>query len=134
MPGTLIVHPATFNKAIVITVGIKPVYGTENVQDKSSTGVPKWTAAVAVTYNPDPTTGITSPSEVLQVTITSPDDPAGTCPEGTVVTFDQLRAGLNPPEKRENGSIRGGRLYYSAAGLKLAVSSGSTYRPKTDAA
>jgi hypothetical protein len=34
-----------------------------------------------------------------------------------------LRVGVSAPEKRDNGTIRGGRLWYSAAGLRPASAS-----------
>jgi hypothetical protein len=130
MPGTLIIDPASFSAAIVMATAPKTVFGAGNVQDKNAAGVPKWTANVAVTYSPDGT-GIAPPSEVLSVTITSTEDPGTSCPPGTSVTFDQLRAGISPPEKRDDGRVRGGRLWYSAAGIKPAQ---SWSRGKSDAA
>jgi len=130
MPGTLIVDPATFSAAIVMATGPKTVFGAGNVQDKNAAGVLKWTANVAVTYSPDGT-GIAPPSEVLSVTITSSEDPGTSCPPGTPVAFDQLRAGVSAPEKRDDGRVRGGRLYWMAAGIKPAQ---SWSRGKSDAA
>jgi hypothetical protein len=132
MPGTLLVDPSTFQSAIVMAVAPKEVFGQPGVQDKNSAGVLKWQAAVAVSYVPDPAGGMTAQSEVLQITITSNTDPGANCPLGTQVTLDQLRVGLSPPEKRDNGSIRGGRLWFSAAGLRPTA---TTYRSsKSDAA
>lgn len=129
MPGTFIVDPATFASAIMMATAPKLVFQSDQ-QDVTRAGERKWTAQVAVSYAPD-SGGMTSPAEVLSVSVAG-EDPGITCPPGTAVQFDQLRAGLNPPEKRDNGTIRGGRLWYSAAGIRPAVAS---YRaPKSDAA
>jgi hypothetical protein len=129
--GTLIVDPSTFTSAIVMATAPKLVFGTQTGEhDTNAAGVLKWTAQVAVSYAPD-SNGMTAPAEVLNVSVAADTDPGITCPPGTSVTFDQLRVGLNPPEKRDNGTIRGGRLWYSAAGIRPAVAS---YRAKSDAA
>lgn len=123
MPGTLIVDQASFSTAIVMATSPKTVFGAGNVQDKNAAGVLKWTANVAVTFAPDGT-GIAPGSEVINVTIASNEDPGVSCPPGTTVAFDQLRAGTTPPEVREGGRVRGGRLWFSAAGIKPAQWSG----------
>lgn len=128
MPGTLIVDPATYASAIVMATAPKLVFQSDQ-QDVTKNGERKWTAQVAVSYAPDPS-GITSPAEVLSISVVG-EDPGIACPPGTSVTFDQLRAGLNPPEKRDNGTIRGGRWWFSAAGIRPATSWSSK---KSDAA
>lgn len=121
MPGTFIVDPATFASAIMMATAPKVVFGSQTgEQDVTRAGERKWSAQVAVSYTPDPS-GVVSPAEVLIVSVAG-EDPGITCPPGTTVTFDQLRAGLNPPEKRDNGTIRGGRLWYSAARIAPAQS------------
>jgi len=130
MPAsTFIVDLATFASAITMGTAPKDVFGQPGTQDRTAAGLPKWSAAVAVSYAPD-ANGMTAPAEVLTVSIASNEDPGTSCLPGTAVTFDQLRAGLNPPEKRDNGTIRGGRLWYSAAGIRPAQS----WSKKSDAA
>jgi hypothetical protein len=128
--GTFIVDPATFASAIVMATAPKEVFGQPGTQDVNAAGERKWVAQVAVSYAPDQN-GMTATPEVLNVSVAG-EDPGVSCPPATLVTFDQLRAGLNPPERRENGTIRGGRLWYSAAGLRAAQSSWSGR--KSDAA
>jgi hypothetical protein len=119
MPGTLVISTeATFASAICMGVIPREVFGQPGVQDKTSAGVPKWTAGVAVSYHPDPAGGMTPQSEVLNITIASTEDPGKACPPGTAVAFDQLRVGVSAPEARGDGRIRGGKLYYSAVAIR----------------
>ena len=114
MPGTFVIsHPDTFTAAFLMSTAPKPAFG-EDRQDADKDGQPKWLAEVAVTFTP--ANGMKPISEVLTVTITGAD-PGRSIQVGSPVQFDGLRLGINPPEKRENGTIRGGRLWYSAAGL-----------------
>jgi hypothetical protein len=129
MPAsTFIVDPATFASAIVMATAPKEVFGQPGNQDVNAQGEKKWTAQVAVSYAPDQNS-MTAPAEVLNVSVAG-EDPGVACPPGTPVSFDRLRAGLNPPEKRDNGTIRGGRLWYSAAGIRPVQS----WSKKSDAA
>lgn len=124
MPGTFIVSPETFASAIVMATTPKLKYQTED-QEVNAAGERKWYAQVAVSYQPDANL-IISPAEVLSVSIAG-EDPGITCPPGTQVTFDQLRAGVSGVEQRErkdgNGTrVVGGKLFYSAKALKPAQS------------
>lgn len=122
MPGTFVVNTeATYGSAIVMATGPKEVFGQPGTQDVNRDGLKKWTAQVAVSYLPEPS-GMTNPAEVLSVSLLG-DDPGVSCPPGTPVTFDQLRAGASAPEQRErkdgNGTrVIGGKLFYSAKALK----------------
>ncbi len=134
MPGTLIVHPDTYTSAIVMATAPKEKFGETGVQEITKNGEKKWTAQVAVGYAADQY-GITSPAEVLNVGIVG-EDPGITCPPGTPVTFDGLRAGVSSPEQRErkdgNGMrVVGGRLFYSAKAIKPAQ---QAWNKKSDAA
>lgn len=131
MPGTFLVDPQTFTGAISMGAIPREVFGQPGVQEKTRDGVPKWTVGVAVSYAPD-AYGMTSPSEVLNITVVSDQDPGVSCPAGTAVTFDQLRAGASAPEQKQraDGSTRvaGGRLYWSARAVLPAAAS---YRSKS---
>jgi hypothetical protein len=120
MPGTFAVdHPNTFAAAFLMSASPKPKFGDPTgAQEAAADGQPKWLAEVAVTFLSQ---GAMKPiSEVLTVTITGAN-PATSIQVGSPVLFDGLRVGVNPPEKRDNGTIRGGRLWYSAVGLRSAA-------------
>jgi hypothetical protein len=127
MPGTLVINAeATFASALSMGVIPREVFGEAGVQERTKgSNIPKWTAGVAVSYNPDPVTGMTSPAEVLNITIVSAEDPGASCPPGTPVSFDSLRVGISAPEQRErkdgNGSrVVGGKPFYSCVALRPA--------------
>jgi hypothetical protein len=118
MPGTFVIdHNQTFAAALLMSTAPKPKFGEPDRQEAAADGQPKWLAEVAVTFAPS--NGMKPVSEVLTVTITGAD-PGRTVQVGSPVIFDGLRVGVNPPEKRDNGTIRGGRLWYSATGLHSA--------------
>jgi hypothetical protein len=128
--GTFVIDQgATFSTAVLMGTAPKERFGSPGVQDASAEGVPKWVAMVAVTFTPN---GSMAPvSDVLTVSVTQPANPADGMQLPAPVLFDGLRVGVNPPEKRDNGSIRGGRLWYAATGLRSSLHAGS--RPKVDA-
>lgn len=129
MPGTLIVDAqATFTKVLLMSCGPKREFGSDSVQATNSKGVLKWECQAAVEYAAEP--GMRQISEVISVSITGHQDPGAGITPGAPIAFEGLRAGLNPPEKRDNGGIRGGRLWFTATGLR----SFSAARPKSDAA
>jgi hypothetical protein len=83
----------------------------------------KWTVTVAATkpatYDP-----ARMENDVLAVTVTSPDDPAEGLVMGTPVTFTDFSVGVMAPEaNQETGKIRGGRLFWSANGVRALVAS-----------
>ena len=122
MPGTFVIDSGrSFAAAFLMASAPKPKFGAPSEQEHSADGTPKWVAQVAVTFIPQ---GTMAPvSEVLTVTVTCPRNPGEDIPAGSPVVFDDLRVGVSAPEKRDNGTIRGGRLWYSAAGLRPASAS-----------
>jgi hypothetical protein len=128
--GTFVVdQAATFSTAVLMSTAPKERFGSPGVQDTSAEGVPKWAAMVAVTFTPN---GSMAPvSDVLTVSVTQPANPADGMQLPAAVVFEGLRVGVNAPEKRDNGSIRGGRLWYAATGLRSSLHAGG--RPKVDA-
>ena len=64
-------------------------------------------------------------SEVISVTLTGGDhgQTMGLQP-GMPVEFGLIRCGVSQPEKRDNGRISGGRLWYSATGIRPAAGQG----------
>jgi hypothetical protein len=122
---------ATFASAICMGVIPREVFGQPGTQDRTAQGLPRWTCGVAVSYHADAASGITPPSEVLNITVNAAEDPGTSCPAGTPVAFEGLRAGVSAPEARQDGRIRGGRLFWSATAIRPASSG---FRSKTDAA
>lgn len=86
----------------------------------------KWVVSVAAT-KPANWDATQMEKDVLSVTVTSADDPADGLVMGTPVTFDDFSVGVMAPEARgegENMKIRGGRLFWSANGVRSLVASG----------
>jgi hypothetical protein len=84
----------------------------------------KWTAQVVASLPSRWESGRTD-SEVLQVTITCLDDPTGKVMEGDQVWFTDLTVGVMAPEAGEGGRIRGGRLFWQAAGIQSRTAASS---------
>lgn len=130
MPGTFVVDPAaTFTATLLLSSSPKRKFGSQTEQETNAAGVPKWALEVAATFAPA-FDGQQPVSEILSVTVTTPADPAMGMTPGTPIALEGLRVGVTAPEKRDNGTIRGGRLWYSATGLR----SFSAARAKSDAA
>jgi hypothetical protein len=122
MAGSLVVdQAATWQTCILMGAAPRMKFGTVDTQDSNADGVPKWDIQAAVTYRPT-FDGQRLQSEVLSVTVTSINDPADGIPVPSAVVFEQLRVGSMPPElNRETDRIRGGRLFYTAQGVRVAV-------------
>lgn len=130
MPGTIHVNTdATFAALILMSIGEKMIFGTDQ-PEITKAGERKYTAEIAVQYRPE--NGMKPVSEVISATITGGDHNAilGIAP-GSPVTLEGLRCGVSAPEKRDDGRVRGGRLYFMASAIRSAASS---YRAKSDAA
>ena len=131
MPGTIHVNTdATFAAMILMSIGEKMIFGTEQ-PEITKAGERKYAAEVAVQYRPE--NGMKAISEVISATITGGDHAAilGIAP-GSPVVLEGLRCGVSAPEKRDDGRVRGGRLYFMASAIRSAAAS---YRaPKSDAA
>jgi hypothetical protein len=126
MPGTITVDAKqTFATMLLMGAAQKLKFGTSE-PDITASGEKKHTAEVAVTYLADP--GMRPVSEVLSITVTGGD--SITIPPGTPVEFDSLRCGVSQPEKRDNGRIAGGKLYWMAYGIRPVAQ----FRGKTEAA
>ena len=115
--GMITIDPgATFATMLLMSISEKTKFGTD-IPDVSATGERKYTVECAVTYHAEP--GMRPVSEVLPITLTGGDHAQvmGLQP-GTQVAFHRIRAGVSQPEKRDNGRISGGRLWYSASGIR----------------
>lgn len=119
MAGTFVIDvPNTFATVIFMSCVPKADYKT-GVVETDRNNVPKWTVEAAVTFHPMP--GMRPTSEVITITIASPNDPGqGTMP-GQPVQIDGMRVGISAPERNDKGGIRGGRPWYQASGLRPAA-------------
>ena len=123
--GTFAVDAAaTFTSVVLINVAPKVKFGTTGQQEVNAAGVPKWSVDVAVTFTPT-LAGMAAHSELITLTVTGAGQPGLGLNPGSPVALDGFRVGLNPPEMRDE-KIRGGKLWFSASGLRsLAVAQGS---------
>lgn len=65
-------------------------------------------------------------SDLLNVTVTCAGDPRDSVSEGDQVVFDGLTAGVMPPEQdADSGRIRGGKLFWTASGVRSRVAAKS---------
>ena len=120
MAGTVTVDTGdTFAAMLLMGVAQKTKFGTDEPDVDKRTGEKKWSAELAVTYVTEP--GMRSQSEVISVTITGPGPEILDIPAGSLVELRRLRAGVSTPEKRENGRIAGGRLFWQADGIRPMV-------------
>jgi hypothetical protein len=128
--GTLTINAkATFATMLLMGSEPKMKFGSDQ-PDISRTGEKKWTVQLAVTYLAEE--GMRPVSEVIAVTVTGGD--SITIAPGTVVEFDVIRAGVSSPEKRDNGRIAGGKLYWQGSGLRPAQGFRQSQRPAENAA
>jgi hypothetical protein len=123
MPGTIHVNAdATFAAMILMSVGEKMIFGTDQ-PEITKDGQRKYTVEVAVQYRAE--LGMKPVSEVISATITGGDHNAILgIPPGSPVALDGLRCGVSAPEKREDGRVRGGRLYFMAQSIRPAGAGG----------
>lgn len=126
MPGTVHVDiRQTFTTILLMSISEKMKFGTE-VPEVSAQGEAKYTAELAVTYRPE--NGMKPVSEVITATLTGGDRTAIlSLPPGSVVEVTGLRCGVSAPEKRDDGRLRGGRLYWMISGIRQV--SGQLGRP-----
>lgn len=117
MPGTITVaQQDTFSAPpIALAAGPRLKFGSTE-QDVSRDGEKKWTVQAAVTYVPE--FGMKPVAEVIEVTVTGGDDPSEFLAPGTPVEFNRLRVGVSAPEKRDNGRVVGGKLYWMATAVR----------------
>lgn len=97
--------------AIALMAGPKLEYQSDQ-QAITKNGERRWVVQAAVSYRPDGQ--MPARAEVIEVGITGGQDPALTIMPGAQVQFTRLRCGISPPEKGENGRLRGGRPWFQA--------------------
>jgi hypothetical protein len=113
MPTIYVDQGATFTAPpIAISTGPKLKFGTD-VQDVNSDGEARWVVQAAVSYTPQYGR---QEAEVISVTLVGAD-PSSITP-GTVIEFQGLTAGVSAPEKRDSGRVVGGKLFWSATGVR----------------
>lgn len=127
MPGTFAVDvTATFTSAMLVSAMPKETFGANGQQETAKDGTPKWVVEAAVTFTPT-IPGMKPLSELISVTITDRTMPGQGLNPGTPIVFDGFRVGLNPAELK-NERLRGGKLWYSATGIRSLVPAQSTRR------
>jgi hypothetical protein len=116
------VDQAAFSRMMLIAIEPKVDRETQ-VQYTSRDGAEKkWNVQVVASLPSKWDAGRTE-SEVVNVTLTTADDPTGYVAEGDQVTFTDLTVGVMAPTKdEESGRIRGGRLFWQASGVTSRVS------------
>jgi hypothetical protein len=114
------VDPARFSGLMFMSCEPKVDRDTGAQHTTKDGSARKWTVTVAATKPAtyDPTR---QENDVLSVTVTSVDDPADGLVMGTPVTFTDFSVGVMAPEAGEGGKIRGGRLFWSASGVRPLV-------------
>jgi hypothetical protein len=128
MPGTFAVDlAATFKSVLLISSGPKMRFGMSGQQETNAAGVPKWLVEVAATFTPT-SPGMPETSELLRITVTDHANPGDGVNPGTPIVLDGFRVGTNPPEQKEGGGIRGGRLWFTASGFRSAAASAMSAR------
>jgi hypothetical protein len=123
MPGTLAIDaPNTFAAALLMGSAPKAKFGSTTGEiSVNADGVPQYQLQVALTYLPSGPSRA-AVSEVINVTVASPADPAKDITPGTPIQFDGLRCGVSEPEARENGKgIRGGKIWFTANGVRPTI-------------
>jgi hypothetical protein len=114
------VDQAAFTRLMLVQVEPKADRET-GVQYTSKDGSErKWTVQVVASM-PSRFDATRTDSEVLSITVTSVGDPRDDVAEGDQVLFDSLTVGVMPPEAGEGGRIRGGKLFWQAAGVRSRV-------------
>jgi hypothetical protein len=115
------VDQAAFTKLMLVQVEPKADRET-GVQYTSKDGSErKWIVQVVASL-PSRFDANRTDSELLNVTVTCADDPRDGLSEGQPVLFDGFTAGVMPPEQSaETGRIRGGKLFWTATGVRSRV-------------
>jgi len=126
VPGLITVSQAeTFTAApIVMAVSPKLEFNSDS-QQVTRDGEKKWTVQAAVSYIPQ--YGMKAVAEVIEITLVG-EQPS--ISPGTSVEFNKLQVGVSAAEQRERKDgpgtrVVGGKLYWSAAGVRPAGASGN---------
>src|SRR5262245_61475865 len=106
-----------FTKLMLVTIEPRTDRDT-GVQLTNKDGTErKWTAQVVASM-PSRWEANRTESDLINVTVTTADDPTGKVAEGDLVWFTDLTVGVMPPEQSESGRIRGGKLFWQASGIQ----------------
>lgn len=135
MPGTFVLDARnTFSRVRLVGCEPKNRFRSEE-QDTNRDGVPKWTLEAVVSWQA--VNGMPAPkSEVIEVTVTAPRDPAESAgvEPGQEIGFDAVWMGVQSPEVKENGGVKGGRPWYGASAIHPASPSANGNGKATAAA
>lgn len=117
------VDQAAFTRLMLITAEPKTDRETGAQSTTKDGSELKWSVQVVVSM-PSRFDSTRTDSEVLTVTVTSAADPRDQVTEGDQVFFDGLTVGVMAPEAGEGGRIRGGKLFWSASGVRSRSAAG----------
>lgn len=119
---------ATFNSVHLMSVEPKTQFKSDK-QDETKDGTPKWQAKVAVTYE----VFGRNESEILNVNLTSRNDPGEGVQPFTPVVLEGLEVNVSEKKDRDNKIIPGIQQWYRADAIKPAASPTSGGRSKASA-
>ena len=123
---------ASFTRALLMSAGPREEFGKPGSQEHAKDGTPKWSCSIAVSS--PPVGAFPGQSDVIAVTVTQPNDPANDITPGTPVAFTDLRVGASAPAKRDDGRISGGKMFFSATGIRSAAPSFRSSKSSENAA
>jgi hypothetical protein len=114
------VDPARFTALVFLACEPKLDRETGNQQTNKDGSARKWTVHASA-VQPAGFDAAQSESGTLQVTVTSPDQPANGLSVGMPVTFTDMKAGTMKAAKDEaTGRLSGGNLFWQATGVRPA--------------
>lgn len=118
MIGTFkIDQSTTFGSVHLMSVEPKTEFKSDQQQTDKSTGDPKWTAKVAVTYQ----VFGRNESEILNVNLTSRNDPGEGVAPFSPVDLVGLEVNVGEKRNRENQTVPGITQWYRADEIKAAA-------------
>lgn len=127
MPQTFkIDQAATFSGVVLLSIEPKPVFGSTDVQDTTSDGVPKWEAQVVAGFRQFGKTV----NEVLKIGLTRHGNPMEGLTPYTPVELVDLEVGVMPKERKDRDTgqseMVGVTVWYRCAEIRsTAASNGS---------
>jgi hypothetical protein len=119
------VDQAAFTKLMLVQVEPKTDRETGTQYTSKDGSERKWTVQVVASL-PSRFDSNRTDSDLLNVSVTCADDPRDSVDEGDQVVFTDFTAGVMPPEQSaETGRIRGGKLFWTATGVRSRVAAKS---------
>jgi hypothetical protein len=115
--GTCTIDTArTFAALVAMGSGPRTKFGSAE-QDTTDDGRLKWTVNVAATWLAEP--GRRPVSDVIDITVIAPTDPASSLTVPCAVEIEGLRMGVSAPQARDGGRVSGGRPWWTADAIRV---------------